>query len=144
MELPDTTQEDIRLERVRLVQGSAGNIAADEVDIHQGGAASIEATNVTIEQGGAGMLNAETVSIVQGGAGVVYADTVSISEGSVGMVVAGRVEAIGTRTLLLLSREVHGSVETVLDTKGAFTAGAVAAIVVGFLLWMGRLLRRRG
>jgi hypothetical protein len=44
---------------------------------------------------------------------------------------------------LLLASEVHGNVETVLDTTGAAVAGLAAGVGIGLLLAIGGLLRRR-
>jgi hypothetical protein len=46
-------------------------------------------------------------------------------------------------TVILLAREVHGPVETVLDTRGALLAGLVAGVAIGMVLYVGRLLSRR-
>ena len=60
-----------------------------------------------------------------------------------GIVIAEHAELSNSRTVVLLSREVHGNVETVLDTRGAALAGIAAGLAVGLMLIIGGLLRRR-
>jgi hypothetical protein len=42
-----------------------------------------------------------------------------------------------------LAREVNGTVETILDTRGALVAGLVSGIAVGLVLSVFNMLTRR-
>ncbi|MBN2555309.1 MAG: hypothetical protein JXA97_05165 [Anaerolineales bacterium] len=145
----------------------------DQIDLHAGAIDVVEAEKVTISQGGAYHVTASEVVITQGGAGTVQADTailrnavslsargemlsvesstigaavgeeVSLTDVRAGMIYADSVRSERSSSIILLSREVHGSVETVLDTRGAALAGIVAGVAVGMVLFAGSLLTRR-
>jgi len=47
------------------------------------------------------------------------------------------------RSTILLSGNINGNVETVLDTPRAMLAGLTAGVAVGLVLFAGKLLTRR-
>jgi hypothetical protein len=68
---------------------------------------------------------------------------VSIEDSRLGLAMAERVEMNDSTTIVLLARDVHGSVNTVLDTRGAALAGIIAGVVVGLVLTALRGLTRK-
>jgi len=103
----------------------------------------VEANQIDVHQGGIGMARAQALAMEQSGAGAVFTDEAHVARSGVGVLVAGQAELSQTRTVVLLAREVHGEVQTVLDTRGAALAGIAAGVVVGLLLMIGGLLGRR-
>jgi hypothetical protein len=66
-----------------------------------------------------------------------------LTNSRIGLTVAERADLQQSSTVVLLAREVHGPVETLLDTRGAVLAGLVAGATAGLLWLAGALLRRR-
>ncbi len=66
-----------------------------------------------------------------------------LTNSGAGVVLAQNAELVNSRTGILLAREVHGNVETILDTRGAAVAGLAAGAAVGLAFVVGSLLRRR-
>lgn len=130
-------------EVVHLSQGGADVVNGQEVHIEQGGANVVHATTVHVAQGGVFQAECETLHIEQGGAALVTADTVSIHEGGALAALAERIEFSHSRAGIVLANEVHGTVETLLDARGAALAGLVAGVAVGLLLLLGRAVGRR-
>jgi len=103
----------------------------------------INAEKVNLQLSGAITVRGDNVVIKDSGAGVVVADRISGTNASIGVAVANSAELDGSSTVVLLAREVHGNVETVLDTRGAMVAGLMAGVAVGMVLLVGSLLVRR-
>lgn len=117
------------------------SVRAERVEIRQGGAARIEAQSVSLFQGGASRVSASDVSITQGGAAMVRTGVLRLESGASAMAVAANRAELrdGSRVMILLARQVNGSVRPIIDWRGAL------ALVTGFLV-VRRLLaaaRRR-
>ena len=135
--------DTVESERVHITQGGANRIVASEVELLQGGAATIHGETVHLQRGAAIAVRGGEVSLEDGNAGAVVADGLSMTGSRVGVVVAGQVEMENSNAVILLARDVHGSVETVLDTRGALLAGLVSGICVGLVLSVFKMLSRR-
>lgn len=155
---PGQGQDEFDADVVSLDGGSIETVEAETVRISQGGVERVIASEVGLERGGAGVINAETVglqlsgaltvrgdnvTIKDSGAGIVVADKVTGSNAYLGVTVTNSAELNGGHSVVLLAREVHGNVETILDTRGAMVAGLVAGVAVGVVLLIGGLLIRR-
>jgi hypothetical protein len=103
----------------------------------------INAETVGLQLSGAITVRGDNVTIKDSGAGVVVADKVTGSNAYLGVTVTDSAELNGSHSVVLLAREVHGNVETVLDTRGTMLAGLVAGVAVGVVLLVGGLLIRR-
>jgi hypothetical protein len=88
-------------------------------------------------------VRADLVELEAGAAAGALAGQVTLANSRVGIVVADRADMRDSPTVILLAREVHGPVETVLDTRGALLAGLVAGVAIGMVLLVVRLLGRR-
>ncbi len=130
-------------EVVDITQGGAEVVKAEVVHLRQGGAYTVHATHMTVEQGGVAWATCDTLTVEQGGVGAAQTNVFRVKDGGVGVVVAQHAELTNARTLLLLSGDVHGNVETVLDTRGAALAGIAAGAAIGLMLIIGGLLGRR-
>jgi hypothetical protein len=60
-----------------------------------------------------------------------------------GVLAAQRVDARNTRTILMLGREIHGDVETMLDPRDALLLGLGLGVAVGAVSVLMRLFRPR-
>jgi hypothetical protein len=89
------------------------------------------------------LARATTVAVQQGGALVVAAENAPISEGGALVVAAQQADLNQARVGVLLAREVHGDVTTVLDTRQAAVFGLAAGAAIGVLLMLGQLLGGR-
>lgn len=149
--------KSVHAETVRMQQADAEFIRAEEVDIHQGAVGNMKATRVSTERSLMGMVNAEEFQSESSGAGMVQAGSASVSgytglvaagnadvhHASVGYLAARDVHAENVRTIVLLARNVEGSVVTTLDTRGVVIAGLIGGLFSGLMLLLGRLLLRR-
>jgi hypothetical protein len=81
--------------------------------------------------------------IEDGSAAAVYGQDIQINTSRVGLMAAKKAALQNSRTIILLASEVHGNVETVMDTRQAVLAGLISGIAVGLVLFVGNLLRRR-
>jgi hypothetical protein len=154
-----TDDEMIEGEVIHLDGGTVETIEAVSVQIHQGGVNRVLASEVEMHLAAAGRVDAESVvaqqSIILAGRGdeigaeqafsaALIAQDARLHASRVGLAVADTALLDQSRATILLAREVHGDVETVLDARGAAVAGIVAGAVAGLVLLLGsRLLRRR-
>ncbi len=152
--LDTTSVEVIEAEMVRMHQSAVQEITADEVALHQSAALDVAAAEVSAHESALGLVNAKDVEMtnsaaaairaenvnVNGSVGVVMADTVNLGNTYAGVVVGGQVKAEQIETLFLLSNQVEGDVQTVVDTRGALIAGTVGGLLTGIILLIGRLM----
>ena len=139
---------------VSIIQGGIGSADARTIDIRQGGIGRASATDIAVSQGGIGYARGERVSVEMGAVGAAYGHELRVTQSMSGYVAAqGEVTVdqslvstlIADRVtirqpsavLLLIARQVDGTVRPLLDWRGAIAAGAVAGLVMG-LLRLGR------
>jgi len=139
-------------ENVTITQGGASIVNAGSVQIRQGGIANAHADDISVSMGGIALARAERVSVEMGGMGLAFAREAHLTQGAVRSVIAQDVHVdqslVGTALagritferpsaiFLLVAGKVDGSVQALLDWRGAIAFGAVFGLVVG-------LLRRR-
>jgi hypothetical protein len=73
----------------------------------------------------------------------VYSQSSEINNSRVGLVVARELEASSVRAGILLSGQVNGDVETILDTPRALLAGLTAGVVTGLVMFFLRMISNR-
>ena len=135
---------EVRADVVNISQGAADVVKADEVYVSMGAVNTVYAEKAHVEMGAVALVDCDTLDVERAAVGVGRARELRLEGGGAGLVVADRAELNNARTLVLLSREVNGTVETVLDTRGAALAGIMAGLGVGLMLIIGGLLGRRG
>jgi hypothetical protein len=141
--LEDASIANVEAEVVHIRQGGANQINASMVSMRQGGALTIQANEIDIHKGVTVISNAGTTNMDSSSAAVVIGDEV-VTEGSrLGLTITNRAKLENSSPIVLLARDVEGSVEPVLDTQGALLAGIVTGITVGAVLLIGNLIRRR-
>ncbi len=139
---------------VSVTQGGIGSADARTIDVRQGGIGRASATDIAVSQGSIGYARGQRVSLEMGAVGAAIGDEVRVTQSMSGFV-AAQGEAIVDQSLvstliadrvtirqpsavlLLIARQVDGTVRPLLDWRGALAAGAVAGIVIG-LLRLGR------
>jgi hypothetical protein len=139
---------------VSVTQGGLGKADARTVDVRQGGIGRAHATDIAVSSGSIGFAQGGRVSLEMGAVGAAVGDEVRVTQVVAGFV-AARGEAtvdqslvstlIGDRVtirrpsavLVLIARQVDGTVRPLLDWRGAVAAGVAVAIVLG-LLRLGR------
>jgi hypothetical protein len=134
--------ETITAEEVELQNSAAGSIKAANVTGHQVLIGAVEAEEVNVQEGGLGYVRAGKAS-VGGYTGAVVAGSADIQNALVGVVAGREVHVNESRTGILLARTVNGTVNTVLDTRGALIAGLTGGLFAGLMLLLGRVLFRR-
>lgn len=139
---------------VSISQGGIGTADARTIDVRQGGIGRASATDIAVSAGSIGFARGERISIEMGGVGAAIGDDVRVTQSMSGFV-AARGEATVDQSLVstliadrvtirqpsavlvLIARQVDGTVRPLLDWRGAVALGAVVGVVVG-LFRLGR------
>jgi hypothetical protein len=133
----------VRADVVHLKQGGAQTVFAREMDVRQGGVVQADCDEMSVEEGGIVLARAGTLSVERGGVVLAAADKALLTNASAGVLITRNAELTNSRTTLLLASQVSGTVDTLLDTRGAALAGLAAGLGVGIVLLAGSLLKRR-
>lgn len=138
--------DTVEAEFVHIHQGGANRVVASEVELRTGGAMSIEAETVAMRDSVGIVLRGNTLVAENCGAAAVVAEDLTFNHSRTILATADRADMTGSSAVILIAREVNGSVEPMLDTRGAILAGAVSGIAAGLVLFAGSLLvrKRRG
>ena len=135
---------------VSITQGGIGTADARTIDIRQGGIGRASGTDIAVSQGSIGFAQGERVSLEMGAIGAAIGDDVRVTQSMSGFVgargeatvdqslvstlIADRVTIRQpSAVLVLIARQVDGTVRPLLDWRGALAAGAVAGLVIGLL-----------
>jgi hypothetical protein len=102
----------------------------------------VQAGEIIVQNGATGMARAETADL-NGYTGVVVAGTANLGNAYAGVVAGREVRGERIESIILLSRNVQGNVQTVIDTRGALIAGIVGGLFAGLMLLLGRALLGR-
>ncbi len=127
----------IEADTVNMHQAGANEIRATQVDMHLSGAATIDGGVVHLDQAGAIVVRGANVMLVESSAGIAIGDEVQLDGGRAALVAGGTVNAKGASTGLLLARQVHGEVSTILDARGALLVGIGGGLMIGLVLLLG-------
>ncbi|HUP55685.1 MAG TPA: hypothetical protein VM408_09280, partial [Methylomirabilota bacterium] len=154
VEISQGGAERVDATSVSITQGGIGSADARAIDVRQGGIGRASATDIAVSQGAIGYAHGERVSVEMGAVGAAIGDEVRVTQAMSGFVgaqgeatvdqsfvstlIADRVTIRQpSAVLLLIARQVDGTVRPLLDWRGAVAAGAVAGLVLG-ILRMGR------
>lgn len=152
-----STVNQVNAPVVHADQVAVENIHAEDASLHLGLVGAVYAQRVTGRRVAVGVIETQTALLsetlalaahademtLKGRAVVLSAENVEAENVYAGGVMAANVSAANIRTGILLGRNVHGPVETLLDTRGALLAGISAGVVTGLVLLVGKLLFRR-
>jgi hypothetical protein len=133
----------IEADTVNMHQAGANAVRATQVDMYLSGAGTIDGGVVHLDQAAAVVVRGASVMLVESATAIAIGDEVSLDGTRAALVSGGTVNARGASTGLLLAREVHGEVTTVLDTRGALLAGIGGGLAIGLVLLLGGLLLGR-
>ncbi len=146
---------DIEATTVSITQGGIRDARADAVEVQQGGIVHADAKDIAVSSGAIVFATGERVSVEMGAIGVIHdaaearltqsavgltiGQDVTIDQSLVNTLIADRVTIRQpSAVLVLIARQVDGTVRPLLDWRGAIVAGVVAGVVMG-LLRRGRL-----
>jgi len=157
--LIDSQAEHIEADLVRTSRSYVSNLHAEEVDLHQAAAMDVDAQILNANTSAIGIVQATSVSasnslllaarseqleINNSLTGVIYAKSTSLGEGSqTGILVTGNVSGEQIRSVVLIARQVDGSVQTMIDTRQVALAGVLTGVACGIVLLLGQFLFRR-
>ena len=142
---------------VRMRQANAQAVVADEVELNQSVVGSVTASNFSARQSAVGRVNTQVAEVmnsavggvraeqaaVQGVIGVVAAGTVNLMDARVGVAAAREIRGERIHALAIVEGRVEGEVHAAVDTRGAILFGAVAGLVGGLIVLVGRNAFRR-
>ena len=148
VEITQGGADRIEATTVSITQGGVRSADAQTIDIQQGGIVRANATDIAVSAGGIGFAQGERVSLEMGAIGAAIGDDVRVTQSMSGFVaargdatvdqslvstlVADRVTIRQpSAVLLLIARQVDGTVRPLLDWRGAVALGAVAGVVLG-------------
>ena len=135
---------------VTVTQGGIGSADARTIDVRQGGIGRASATDIAVSAGSIGFARGERVSIEMGAIGAAVGDEIRVTQSMAGFVAAQGDATVDqslvstliadrvtirqpSAVLVLIARQVDGTVRPLLDWRGAIAAGAVAGLVIGLL-----------
>jgi hypothetical protein len=145
---------------VTLRQAGAQSVTADNVVIRQGGAIKAQTERLEMFQGGIGLVQTQTATLTASQAGVVVSGgnvrmeqagartllsggDVTMDQSGAIVMAARNVKAENCGTVLLLARQVEGTVNTAFGPRESVIFGVVAGAAAGLVLSLIRLGRRR-
>lgn len=134
--------ETITATDVEMQNSAAGNVKADNITGHMILMGAVKAEDIALNESGLGFAQAGKMS-VSGYTGAVVAGSAEVHHGLTGLVAGREVRVSESRTGILLANTVHGTVNTLLDTRGALIAGLTGGLFAGLMLLLGRVLFRR-
>ncbi len=117
----------VQSEEATMTQGVVGLLQSENANLNGVRAAAVLGNNIDVEAGlSRFMLAREAIHVERGGAVVMAAPRIEMTNGT---------------AVLLVAREVNGSVRTLMDKKSALVFGLAAGLVVG-LMQAARRARR--
>lgn len=134
--------KQLTAQEVDLRDSVAVVVNAETVSARKTGVAHLEAGNFTLLDGTV-LVSKSNSATLKGRAGLVITDFAEIKNGSAAILASRAIKADTIRTGILISRNVEGNVETLMDTRSTVLAGMVAGAVMGSLLMVGQFLFRR-
>ena len=155
--LTRTKADIIEAELVRSYQSAVGAIESDEIELHQSAAMHVQAATISASSSAFGAVGAENVELqnsavgavrgrnvsVGGAVGAAVSQSMEIGHARAGLLVAREVRADRIDSLIMISPRVEGTVNTMLDARGALIAGLVSGLVGGLLFLLGRAFLAR-
>ncbi len=94
-----------------------------------------------MNRSGALAVQGQTISLNESNTGVLISDTATVENTGIGIAIVQNADIQNSTAFILLSRQVNGDVETVLDTRGTLLAGLVAGMTVGLIFLVGKMIR---
>jgi len=152
--LSKVSVEKVEAELVRTNQTSIQQLTAEEVELQISAVGAAKAVNLQVRESIVGAVTSEQATLQNSMVGGAWAESLSLS-GVTALALANSISSkeieaiavIGTeiraeniRTGLLISREVHGNVTTVVDRRIALLGGLIGGTAAGLILLAGKLL----
>jgi len=157
--LIDSQADLIEADLVRTSRSYVGSLHAEEVELHQAVAMEIDTQGLNANMSGIGVAQVTSISatnslMVAARAerfesnnsltGAIYSDNAILGEGSqTGILVTGKATGEQIHTVVLVTRQVEGSVETMLDTRQVALASVLSGVACGIVILLGQFLFRR-
>ena len=157
--LIDSQADLIEADLVRTSRSYVGNLHAEEVELYQAIAMDVDAQILNANTSAIGIAQATSVSatnslllaargeqleINNSLTGGIYADNTNLGEGSqTGILVTGKASGEQIRSVVLIARQVEGSVQTMLDTRQVALASVLTGVACGIVILLGQFLFRR-
>jgi hypothetical protein len=153
--LSQTTVENVQAELVRASLTGIEHLTAEEVELQESAAVVVNTGKLATRDSLVGFVNSGSASIedciviaaraennlsLSGIAGLAVGGTVQVDDLDALAVVGREIHGTNIRTGLLISREVHGNVETLIDSRTALLTGLVGGMAAGLIMLVGRLL----
>jgi len=145
---------------VTLRQAGAQSVTADKLVVRQGGVVQAKADHVEMVGGGIALAQTQTASLTASQAGAVLSegevrmeqsgarllltrgDVTMDQSGAVAMI-ARNVKTENSGTVFLFASQVEGTVNTAFGPRESVIFGSVAGLVMGLVVLLARLARRK-
>ncbi|NTU42054.1 MAG: hypothetical protein HGA78_03185 [Nitrospirales bacterium] len=155
VEIEDRRLDLVEAEFMTIRQSSIRSVEGGHIELQQVGALSIDGEKVEVTQGACALMKGENISLNQSAAFFAAGNTtnlnysfspVSVSmhettanRSAVGVMAAREINSQNSASILMIGKDIHGTVTTLLDWKSALALGAVTGGVLGLF----SLLRKR-
>jgi hypothetical protein len=155
--MKNLSSESVDAQVVQMNQSGASKVNADSVEAIDSFLGEIHNQTTTINRGVAGYIRAEHATVNHGFTGVISTND-SVANGTVGITAAQSVRLNGSRSGIIVAREVHGAkihtvflianrmdapVETVVEPRSIALFGAAAGLTFGLVYGLFRWLRSK-
>lgn len=146
----------VEAEFMNIVQSTVRSVEGGHIELQQVGAFSIDGERVEVTQGASVLLKGDTISLNQSIGGVVAgnstnlnfsfvplsasADSTIVEKSAIGIMAAKEIKSENSTSVIMIGKNISGSVTTLLDWKSALAISAVAGGIFGLfsLLRKGR------
>jgi hypothetical protein len=152
--------QQVQAKQVTVRLGAAQSITGEDITLRQGVAAKIQGDQLHVVQGGAALLVANRTNLTASGAGLVLAKNhvfmdqsaarlalaggeITLDQSITGAVAAPTVKVENSHTVFLIARQVEGDVTAAFGPRESALFGAVAGLVAGVVILLGRSAKKR-
>lgn len=142
--LQQSQVEHVDGEQVQLVQSIVGHSEAGWTEVDRSLAQLIDGDTIHANRSVALAMRSASAAAESSVLGAINVNDVTLADCNVGILISrDRVRAANVNTLVFMSRETDGQVNTVFDTQGAALLGLAIGAVLGILSLLGGLMGRR-
>jgi hypothetical protein len=154
MEMESKSLDFVEAEFMNIRQSTIRSVEGGHVELQQVGALSIDGDRVEVTQGAALVIRGAELSLNQSAATIAVGETTNlnfsfspisvaggnatVNRSAVGLMAAREINADNSTSIVMIGREIHGSVTTLLDWRSALALGAIAAGTLGIFALLSR------
>jgi hypothetical protein len=151
---------DVYGQNVTIRQGGMKNVKGDHITVRQGGMLKADAESIELFQGGVGLVRTQTANFTASNAGIVVAGSevsmdqsatrilvaggnVTMDQSAAAVLVANNLTTPSASTVFLIAKNVEGNVTTKFGQRESILFAVVSGLVMGVVLSIASLFKKR-